>query len=147
MRLARCASGIDSTIAVELINACAVSAKGVFFDHSSLTHEQWYAGRESFRQDRRKGHLGLGAWGKAAARVFGEMVGVLTERGEAPGAIALEQLWNQLARRIQFRLFCAYSNRALRNTAAERIIEDICSTHSQVIGPRAPQQLEGQAKA
>jgi len=71
-------------------------------------------------------------------RVFGEMVGVLTERGEAEAAIALERSWNQLAKRMEFRLFCAYSNEALRHAQTAGVANDICASHSQVIGWCAP---------
>ena len=39
---------------------------------------------------------------------FGEMVALLWAEGNRDGAIALEQLWNDLGQRYQFALFCAY---------------------------------------
>ena len=42
---------------------------------------------------------------------FGEMVALLWMDGNRAGAIELEQLWNDLAQRHRFALFCAYPNR------------------------------------
>jgi hypothetical protein len=39
---------------------------------------------------------------------FGEMVDILWARGEATAAIALEELWNDLARTRRFALLCGY---------------------------------------
>ena len=41
-------------------------------------------------------------------RAFGEMVDILWRRGERDAALALEDLWNELARTRAFALLCAY---------------------------------------
>jgi hypothetical protein len=41
-------------------------------------------------------------------RAFGEMVDILWARGERDGALALEELWNDLARTRRFALLCGY---------------------------------------
>jgi MEDS: MEthanogen/methylotroph, DcmR Sensory domain len=41
-------------------------------------------------------------------RVFGEMVDLLWQRGNERGAIALEELWNDLQRTRRFALLCGY---------------------------------------
>jgi DcmR-like sensory protein len=41
-------------------------------------------------------------------RAFGDMVDVLSERGQREAALALEELWNGLARTGRFALFCSY---------------------------------------
>jgi MEDS: MEthanogen/methylotroph, DcmR Sensory domain len=41
-------------------------------------------------------------------RAFGDMVDVLSERGQREAALALEELWNGLARTRRFALFCSY---------------------------------------
>jgi hypothetical protein len=41
-------------------------------------------------------------------RAFGEMVDVLWRRGQEQAAIALEELWDDLARRHSFALLCGY---------------------------------------
>src|ERR1043165_4396011 len=42
-------------------------------------------------------------------RAYGEMVDLLWKDGNIEGAIALEELWNGLARKYSFNLLCAYS--------------------------------------
>lgn len=42
-------------------------------------------------------------------RAFGEMVDIVWARGEANAAIALEELWNELARDRRFSLLCGYN--------------------------------------
>ncbi len=44
----------------------------------------------------------------APRRVYGEMVGVLWSEGNVAGAIRVEELWNALAARMDFSLFCGY---------------------------------------
>jgi DcmR-like sensory protein len=44
----------------------------------------------------------------ATIRAFGEMVDLLWRRGEEHAAIALEELWNELARQQPFALLCGY---------------------------------------
>jgi MEDS: MEthanogen/methylotroph, DcmR Sensory domain len=41
-------------------------------------------------------------------RVYGEIVALLWDRGEAAGAIAAETIWNQLQEHDEFMLFCGY---------------------------------------
>src|SRR3569623_674138 len=65
-------------------------------------------------------------------RLFGEMVSVLMEQGRADGAVALEKLWNDLARSRQFRLFCAYNHQALERAMAAHVAAKICDSHSHV---------------
>ena len=48
----------------------------------------------------RAGHPGL--------RAYGEMVGVLWKAGEFAAAVRLEELWNQLLKSSDIRLFCGY---------------------------------------
>jgi DcmR-like sensory protein len=42
-------------------------------------------------------------------RAYGEMVNLLWEKGELPGALRLEELWNQLGATQAFSLHCAYA--------------------------------------
>ena len=66
-------------------------------------------------------------------RLFGEMVALLWDDGNVAAAIALEALWNRLASRAHFSLFCAYAA-----TTAERRrpapFTDVCALHSGVLG-------------
>jgi hypothetical protein len=60
-------------------------------------------------------------------RVFGEMVDILCERGQPAAAIALEELWNELARTRRFALLCGYRLGALNGSE----LADVCNAHSR----------------
>ena len=66
-------------------------------------------------------------------RAFGEMVALLWAEGNAPAAIRLEQLWNELGRLHKFSLFCAYPLAAFDSSEQEHAFLHICHQHSRVI--------------
>ena len=66
-------------------------------------------------------------------RAFGEMVALLWMRGERDGAIALEKLWNELASKTPFSLFCAYPAQCFRDQPNMGGLWDVCQAHSRVI--------------
>lgn len=66
-------------------------------------------------------------------RVYGEMVAVLWSEGNVAAAIALEDLWNDLATRYPFSLFCAYPMRAFDSDASNEEFRKICERHSKVL--------------
>lgn len=68
-------------------------------------------------------------------RVFGEMVTLLWESGNVPGAIDLERLWNGFARVRDFSLLCGYSTSALADRRDLRPVRDVCQLHSAVLPP------------
>lgn len=68
------------------------------------------------------------------ARAFGEMVAVLWQAGNEAGAIALERLWNELAERHPFSLFCAYPVHAVGAADAAGAFSEVCHLHSEVVG-------------
>jgi hypothetical protein len=65
-----------------------------------------------------------------ATRIFGQMVDVLWRDGQQKAAIALEILWNQLARKRGFWLLCGY---ATGNVYEGSSVGDICGQHSHVV--------------
>jgi hypothetical protein len=66
------------------------------------------------------------------AHVYGEMVTLLCE--EAPeSAVALERLWNSLAAKLDFALFCSYPMEVIMQTNNVAIAH-ICANHTGVIG-------------
>lgn len=69
-------------------------------------------------------------------RIYGEIVAVLWDAGDISGAIAVEQMWNALAERLPFSLYCAYPARAL--DGAGEVREAVCHEHSRVVRPPAP---------
>lgn len=62
----------------------------------------------------------------ATTRAFGEMVGLLTARGEIDAALELEQLWSGLQSRFGFPLLCAYPVTCV--AAGWR--KQVCATHT-----------------
>jgi len=66
-------------------------------------------------------------------RAYGEMVDMLWRQGKSEGAIALENLWNDLARRYAFSLLCAYSKESMLAHSPEGGIDRICACHSRVL--------------
>ncbi|MHB8734408.1 MAG: MEDS domain-containing protein [Terriglobales bacterium] len=78
--------------------------------------------------------------GRAAAGVegkrphvaaFGEMVGVLWERGEFDTALQIEKLWNNLARTHSFSLCCAYA--VCASSFADEAVRAVHAEHSHIL--------------
>src|SRR5271170_6537328 len=65
-------------------------------------------------------------------RAFGEMTTILWLRGNQEATIRLEQLWNKIAQREKFPLYCAYPINGLNGGAGESL-RKICAIHSKVI--------------
>ena len=70
--------------------------------------------------------------GARRVRAFGEMVAVLWEEGKPEAAIRLEQLWNDLAKRHSFSLFCAYPMRAFARSDDAKGFMHVCAEHTHV---------------
>lgn len=70
----------------------------------------------------------------AQVRVFGEMVELLWADGDVAGAIALEELWNGMLRRVDFVLLCAYST-AMVDAGVLADVHVVCGQHSAVQAP------------
>lgn len=73
------------------------------------------------------------AEGGRGVRVFGEMVGLLWDRGDVPSAIALEDLWNHLRRLQPFSLFCGYSLHSLVTEGDLASFAHVCRQHTRVV--------------
>lgn len=61
-------------------------------------------------------------------RAYGEMVALLWDTGADVAALALEDLWNDLQRNVDFPLLCAYPA-----SVASAGYAEICSHHSHVV--------------
>lgn len=77
-----------------------------------------------------------GASGRGV-RAFGEMVSLLWARGNTKGAIELEKLWNGLAEKTKFTLFCAYPATCFCDEASGKMLADVCRAHTRVIPPES----------
>ncbi|MES2940209.1 MAG: ATP-binding protein [Pseudomonadota bacterium] len=64
---------------------------------------------------------------------FGEMVAVLCEAGDYEAALALEALWNDIAAKHRFSLFCAYPRRLFSSADKSRVFRHVCAAHTQVL--------------
>jgi hypothetical protein len=64
-------------------------------------------------------------------RAFGEMVDLLTTRGEPDAAAALEGLWNTLAKTRRFSLLCGYRLDVF-DRASQQMLPAVCSAHTHV---------------
>lgn len=70
------------------------------------------------------------------ARVFGEMVDLLSRRDQSAEADQLEQLWNTLARSRRFSLLCGYRLDVFDRNAQRETLPHICREHSHVLPAR-----------
>jgi anti-sigma regulatory factor (Ser/Thr protein kinase) len=73
------------------------------------------------------GVIGAAAAGGRPVRAFGEMVALLWQRGDVPGALELEGLWNRLGATLPFSLYCAYPSAATAEDFGR-----ICAAHTAV---------------
>ncbi|WP_426162460.1 ATP-binding protein [Pseudoduganella sp. R-31] len=60
---------------------------------------------------------------------FGEMVAILCDRGLYEAAIRLEQLWNELQKRFDFLLFCAYPWSVFTSRELLTKFQQVCRVH------------------
>lgn len=74
-------------------------------------------------------------------RAFGEMVDLLSERGEREAASALEELWNMLARTRRFSLLCGYRLDVFDAKTQARTLPAVCRAHSHVLPVAEPARL------
>jgi hypothetical protein len=66
------------------------------------------------------------------ARVFGEMVDLLVQRGEVRAAAQLEDLWNGLASRRAFSLLCGYELNVFDRSTQTAALPAVCGAHTHV---------------
>ena len=64
-------------------------------------------------------------------RAFGEMVDLLTARGEPDTSAALEAMWNHLAKSRRFSLLCGYRLDVFDH-ASQQMLPVVCSAHTHV---------------
>jgi hypothetical protein len=65
-------------------------------------------------------------------RAFGEMVDLLCQRGEREAALALEGLWNRLARTRDFSLLCGYQLDVFDRASQATTLPGVCRSHTHV---------------
>jgi PAS domain S-box-containing protein len=72
------------------------------------------------------------ATGATPIHAFGEMVSVLCAQGKYDAALRLEELWNDLAARHGFHLFCAYASKLFADAEHALTFQRICHAHDHV---------------
>ena len=65
-------------------------------------------------------------------RVFGEMVDLLSRRGDPHAAAVLEQLWNRLLETRRFSLLCSYEVDLFDGDTQASLLPDVCRAHTRV---------------
>ena len=75
-------------------------------------------------------------------RVFGEMVDLLSRRGHPDAALAVEALWEDLARRRRFSLLCAYRLDVFDPAAQTSVLPGVCRAHDHVVPAGDQARLE-----
>jgi diguanylate cyclase (GGDEF)-like protein len=71
--------------------------------------------------------------GGRQVRVYGEMVTLLWDQRDVASALALEDLWNDLAETRTFVLLCAYPLQAFDDEASAGPFRRVCEQHTRVI--------------
>ncbi|HMK03424.1 MAG TPA: MEDS domain-containing protein [Ferruginibacter sp.] len=70
--------------------------------------------------------------GNRKVRAFGEMVAILWQQGLNGATVQLENLWNELHKKDQFSLFCAYPKVGFTQDMHSSM-ETICCAHTKMI--------------
>jgi signal transduction histidine kinase/ActR/RegA family two-component response regulator len=66
-------------------------------------------------------------------RAFGEMVAIQWAQGRRDAALHLEGLWNELQRKLNFSLFCAYPINSFSSALDGDYLLKVCAAHSDVV--------------
>ena len=82
--------------------------------------------------------------GGAHVHAFGEMVALLCARGRYDAALHLERLWNELARKLDFSLFCAYPWALFPSSGVAHVFRQICAEHDHACADAAAPLPPGQ---
>jgi hypothetical protein len=67
-------------------------------------------------------------------RIFGEMVSLLWEAGQAGAAIEVEAMWNELGVQFPFSLVCAYPIESVIGDGHFDPLTEVCRAHSAIAG-------------
>jgi len=84
--------------------------------------------------------------GTTGIRAFGEMVDILWKAGRLSAATRLEGFWNRLRRAEPMTLYCAYTVDVLAPGATSAELQELISTHSQLLPARSNGELGAAVK-
>jgi orotate phosphoribosyltransferase len=83
--------------------------------------------------------------GGAPVHVFGDMMALLCARGRYDAALHLERLWNELARKVDFSLFCAYPWGLFPTADVAHVFRQVCTEHNHACADAAAPLPPGQS--
>ncbi len=75
-------------------------------------------------------------------RIFGEMVALLWDAGQAGAALEVEAMWNELAAQFSFSLLCAYPLWSVTGPGQVDQVTEVCRAHTAVTG-EPPSSMRG----
>ena len=76
-------------------------------------------------------------WRPLQLLAFGDMVDVLISRGQTEATIELERMWDDVAHRIGFSVYCAYDAKRFSKETDRSTFDAICRHHGAIL-PAAP---------
>jgi hypothetical protein len=82
--------------------------------------------------------------GGAPVHAFGDMMALLCARGRYDAALHLERLWNELAHKLGFSLFCAYPWALFPSSDAAHVFRQVCAEHEHACADAAAPLPPGQ---
>jgi orotate phosphoribosyltransferase len=82
--------------------------------------------------------------GGAPVHAFGDMMALLCARGRYDAALHLERLWNELAHKLDFSLFCAYPWALFPSSSVAHVFRQVCSEHEHACADAAVPLPPGQ---
>jgi DcmR-like sensory protein len=118
-------SGVDVRRAVDVRQLVVLDAATTL---SKFTRQSW---PDSERFEAVIGGLVRELVGRGRLRIYGEMVDVLAADAQFHAAVALEKLWNDLAKTTPFSLFCGYSAVTFGSQRNSEMLRLICRCHSE----------------
>ena len=72
-------------------------------------------------------------WRPLQLLAFGDMVDVLIARGQDDATIELERLWDDVAQRVGFSVYCAYDAKRFTQASDRATFDAICRHHSSIV--------------
>ncbi|SDF58485.1 orotate phosphoribosyltransferase [Massilia sp. PDC64] len=82
--------------------------------------------------------------GGGPVHAFGDMMALLCARGRYDAALHLERLWNELARKLDFSLFCAYPWALFPSSDVAHVFRQVCAGHNHACADVAAPLPPGQ---
>jgi len=77
--------------------------------------------------------------------LFGDMAALLCARGRYDAAVHLERLWNELARQLEFSLFCAYPWTLFPTSDVAHVFRQVCAEHKHACADATARLPKGQS--